>query len=64
VETSRHILQYAAVLTEPYYVAVLQANIIVIRVNMIIENLCVLHPTTYKANKVNPAGAMKSGGFM
>jgi hypothetical protein len=42
----------------------LQANIVIIRVNLIIENLCVLHPTTHKANKVNPAGATKSGGFM
>jgi len=64
VETSKLTPQDAAGLTELHYVAVLQAIDIVIRVNLIIENLCVLHPTTHKANKVNPAGAMKSGGFM
>jgi len=32
--------------------------------NLIIENLCALHPTTHIVNKENPAGAMKSGGFM
>jgi len=64
VETSRFIPQDAAGLTELCYVAVLPANVIVIRVNLIIENVCVLYRTTHKANKVNPAGAMQSGGFM
>jgi hypothetical protein len=64
VETSKLIPQYATGLTELHYVAVLQANSIVIRVNLIIENICTLHPTTHKANKVSPAGAIKSGGFM
>jgi hypothetical protein len=64
VETSRLMPQYAAGLTELYYAANLQqANIIVIRV-IWLSKTSVLHPTTHKVNKVNPAGVMKSGGFM
>jgi hypothetical protein len=64
VVTSRLILKYPAGLTDLYYVSVIQANFIDFRVNLIIETLCVLHTTTHKANKVNPAWTMKSGGFM